>query len=304
MNWQRILRIIKLGLLNFWRNRWLSLAATLNMALTLLVISTFAISAITIKKTADTIREKIDITIYIKDSASVDDIVSLQRKLGDRPDVKTVKYISKEEALEVFKTQQKGKKVSEYITGADNPLPRSLEIKANKAEDLDNIATFIQQDQYSPMIENVSYQENKKIIERLIGLTKFTNEIGILLSLTFLITSILVILNTIRLTIFNRKDEIEIMCLVGANDQFIKIPFLIEGALYGIFAALIAFTMIGLGLSFVISRAWQELDPSLGAAINRFFTSNLWSVIGLEIILGVAISVSCSFVSIRKHLKI
>lgn len=96
-------RVLKLGLVNFWRNRWLSLAATLVMTLTLLIISTFAIMTLVIGKTTDSIREKMDISVYFNDSASIDQIIDLQNKIAARSDVKEVKYVSKEEALAIFK---------------------------------------------------------------------------------------------------------------------------------------------------------------------------------------------------------
>jgi len=304
MNFESSYRIIKLGLTNFWRNRWLSTVATMIMALTLLVISTFAILILAVDKTTESIRSKIDISIYFNESASVEQIVQMQKIIASRPDTKEVKYVSKDEAAEDFKKQYEGKKVIDYLNPENNPLPRSLEIKANNAESLKDIASFIGQEEFKPLIENVSYKEKKKVIEKLIALTSFIKEIGWILSGVFVVISILVILNTIRLAIFARKDEIEIMRLVGAGANFIKIPFVVEGILYGVLAAFFAFLLIWLGIGLIATRTPIELGSYLGTIMMGFFNNHAFAVIGLELIIGIIIGVVCSLFSIRKHIRI
>jgi cell division transport system permease protein len=297
-------RVLKLGLVNFWRNRWLSLAATLVMTLTLLIISTFAIMTLVIGKTTDSIREKMDISVYFNDTASISQIVDLQGKIAARSDVKEVKYVSKEEALAIFKEQQQGKKVANLISANDNPLPRSLEIKATQPEYLDQIAQFIGQDQFKPLLHNVSYQENKVVIQRLIGFTSFLKKMGWIASIIFVLISIMVILNTIRLTIFTRKDEIEIMRLVGASETFIRVPFIVEGFLYGFIATILATIFIRLGVVIITPMMDQYLGIDLSYRMVNFFSANFLTVIGLELLVGIVIGIGCSLFSIRKYLRI
>lgn len=296
-------RIIKLGLTNFWRNRWLSFAATLIMTLTLLIITTFVILTLVIGKNTASIREKMDISVRFQDSATNEQIVNLQRQIAARSDVKEVQYISKEEALERFKKQQKGKKVAEIITPEENPLSRSLDIKTTAAENLQLIADFLNQDQFKPIIRNISYQDNKKIIDRLIAITSFIKEVGWLMSGVFILISILVIMNTIRLTIFTRKDEIEIMRLVGANDSFVRIPFVVEGLLYGVLATIMAMALVWVGVAVLAPRTEQYLGLAMSQQMVHFFTSHFWLMLLLELIVGIIIGVACSLISIRKHIK-
>lgn len=304
MSWQSSSRIFKLGLINFWRNRWLSLAATLVMTVTLLIISMFVIMTLVIDKTTDSIRSKMDISVYFNDSASVDQIVDLQRQIASRSDVKEVKYISKEEALAIFKEQQEGKKISELIDPNENPLPRSLEIKATQPEFLDKIANFVGEDEFKPLIHNISYQENKVVIDRLIGVTSFLKKIGWIFSGIFVFISILVILNTIRLTILTRKDEVEIMRLVGASDNFIKVPFIVEGLLYGFFATIIATIFIRIGVSAVSPLIERYLGINMSQRMMAFFSGNFLTIVGLELLVGIVIGIGCSLISIRRYLKI
>ena len=304
MTWQTFTRVFKLGLVNFWRNKWLSLAATLVMTLTLLIISTFVIMSVVISKTTESIRSKMDISVYFQDSASVDQIINIQRQLAARSDVKEVKYISKEEALVIFKEQQQGKKIAELIDPNENPLPRSLEIKAVQPENLDAIYEFVSQEESKPLIHNISYQDNKKVIDRLLNITAFIKKIGWISSSIFVLISILVILNTIRLTILTRKDEIDIMRLVGASDAFIRVPFIVEGFLYGVIATVIATIMIKLGVVILSPMTTQYLGVDMSNRLMRFYSGNFWIILGLELFVGVAIGIGCSLISIRKNLKV
>lgn len=304
MNWQTFIRVLKLGTINFWRNRWLSLAATLVMTLTLLIISIFTMMTLVIGKTTDSIRSKMDISVYFNDTATVDQITDFQHKIAARSDVKEVKYISKEEALAIFKSQQAGKNVANLIDPNENPLPRSLEVKAMQPENLDQIAQFLGQADYKPMIHSISYQENKVVIERLLGMTTFLKKIGWLFSGIFVLISVLVILNTIRLTILTRKNEIEIMRLVGANDSFIKVPFVIEGLLYGVIATIVATLLIKIGMQIMTPLMNQYLGNSVSQQMNGFFSGNFLVIVGLELLVGVVIGVGCSLISIRKYLKV
>lgn len=304
MNWQTWIRVSKLGVVNFWRNRWLSLAATLVMTLTLLIISIFTMMTLVIGKTTDTIRDKMDITVYFNDTATVDQIINFQHQIASRSDVREVKYISKEEALAIFKSQQAGKSVASLIDPNENPLPRSLEVKAMQAENLDQVAAFLGQTEFAPMIHNISYKENKVVIDRLIGMTTFLKKIGWLFSGIFVLISILVILNTIRLTILTRKDEIEIMRLVGANDSFIKVPFVIEGLLYGVIATIVATILIKVGMQIMTPLMDKYLGVSVSTQMNSFFSGNFMAIIGMEFLVGIVIGIGCSLISIRKYLKV
>jgi len=303
MSSQSTTRIIKLGFVNFWRNGWLSLAATLIMTLTLLIISVFLIFNLVISATTTSIKSKIDMSVYFEETATDMQIQDLQLSVQQRNDVREITYISKDEALKRWQTTQKNEKIKLLVTANNNPLPRSLEIRANSPDDLDAIANFVGQDKYKTLVRKISYQENKGIVDKLINITRFSEKIGLILSIIFIVISILVILNTIRLTIFTRSTEIEIMRLVGANNSFITYPFIIEGVLYGFFATIISLALIWLGLHLISPMITNYLgDVPLG--LEGFFTAHLPWIILLELLLSVLITTVCSLISIRKNLKV
>lgn len=303
MSFRTLGRIIKLGFLNFWRNKWLSLAATLVMTLTILTISIFLILTLVINSTTQAIREKIDLTVTFNDSAKEEQILGLQNLLSSRSDTKMVKYISKDEAYENWLKLQTSEKVKNLVTRDNNPLPRSLQVKASNPESLESIANFISGPDYQEMVRTISYQKNKHLIERLISITKFVKKIGWILSATFVAISILVILNTIRLTIFTRREEIEIMRLVGANNSFIRIPFLIEGLLYGFLATLLATFALWLGI-YLISPVISQYLGEVNLNLMGFFTNYLPYIILLELSTGTIIGIACSLVSVQRHIRI
>lgn len=299
---QSFKRIVKLGLTNFWRNRWLSLAATLIMTLTLLTISVFLIFNLVVNETTQAIKEKIDLSVYFYDNVPDQKIQDLAAVLKERNDVTEVNFVSKEEAFNRWQQMQKNEKIRSLVTAEDNPLPRSLEVKAKTPENLEGIANYLAGDQYKDSIRKISYQENKDIIQKLISITKFSQKIGLILSIIFVAISILVILNTIRLTIFTREDEISIMRLVGANEMFVKIPFLVEGVLYGIFATILSLILIWLGLHLVSPMITRYLgDVSLN--LEGFFLNNIAWIALMEFAVAIFITSMCSLISIRRNLK-
>lgn len=305
MNWISISRITKLGLTNFWRNRWLSLASTLVMTLTLLIISTFVVMTIVINKTTDRIKEKMDITVYFNDSATTDEIADLQQQLASRADVQEVQYISKEEALQIWQEQQKNQRIRELVTSSENPLPRSLAIKATDPTKLNNINDYLMSDDFSSIIHKISYEENKVIIDKLLAITSFIKKIGWFFSIAFIAISILVILNTIRLAIFTRKDEVEIMRLVGASDRFIRVPFIVEGTLYGFLACLLAVILMWLGIFAIVTPLTnQYLGVTVTENMQLFFKSHFGLIFLLQFLVGILVGIGCSLFSIRKYLKV
>jgi cell division transport system permease protein len=303
MKTESAVRIVKLGLTNFWRNRWLSFAATLIMTLTLLIVTFFAISTIIINKVTDQVRSKMDVSVYFNDSASTTQITDLQKQLAQRSDVKTVTYVSKDDALKAFTSQKQNQQIANIISSNENPLPRSLDIKVIQAESIPAVADYLKQDTFSPIVQNISYQDNKVLIDRLVALTAFIREFGWLICGIFILISILVVINTVRLAMFTRKDEIEIMRLVGANDSFIKVPFVIEGVMYGIIATVFAMGLIWIGLAMILPSTKYYLGATDAQLLISFFLNNFWIMLFLELAVGVAIGVFCSLISIRKHLK-
>lgn len=289
-------------MISLWRNRWLSLAATLIMVLTLLTISIFVSLLFITNTTTEALREKVDMTVYFNDSTSKDQIFAIQNTLMTRSDIKNVKYISKEEALIVWQDRNSDdEKMRNIISADDNPLPRSLEVKTQNPEDLDNINTLLSANDYTPLIKNVSYRKNKDLIDRLVKITSFIKIAGWALSTIFVIIAILIIFNTIRLTIFARSEEIEIMKLVGASDWYVRGPFIVEGLAYGILGAILSSIVFYFAFKFTVPAAERYLG--LSDMNSSYLGMNIVVLITLQVIVGLLLGGFCSMWAVKRHLK-
>lgn len=302
MSFVALQRIFRTALNSLWRNSWLSVASTLIMIVTLIVISVFVSLTIITNKVTDALKDRIDMAAYIDDKVTQDQLFALQKVISARTDVLNVDYVSKEEALKRWRDRNSdNQKIRDVVTADNNPLPRSLEIKTKNPEDLENIAKMLESQEYSPLIKELSYKKNKDMINRLIRITDFIKTMGWSLSIIFILISILVIYNTIRLTIFARSEEIAIMKLVGATDWYIRGPFIVEGVAYGILATTIASIVSYITFRLLMPWAQQYLGGfNLGTGyLGVSFAMVVLLQLGVSIILGIV----CSVFAVKRHLK-
>ena len=295
-------RIIKTASVSLWRNRGLSLVSTLIMVITLIIISIFLSINIVTSKVTKALESRIDMVAYLREEASEDQITSLKRMLSNRSDVLEVEYVSKDEALKRWQERYRDNdKIRNAVSAENNPLPRSLEIKTKKTADLENVAKVLEDRSYSFVIRELSYTKNRDTINRLIRITNFVKIGGWSLSALFILISIMVIYNTIRLTIFARSDEIEIMRLVGASDWYVRGPFIAEGIAYGIAATIIASLLLLLSFHLIVPQVKQYLgDFDLGGG---YLGINVGLVILVQFFVGIILGFLCSFSAIKKYLK-
>jgi len=297
-----IKRITKTAFVSLWRNNWLSLAATLVMVLTLFTVSFFVCLMIMVNSTTSMLRSKVDISVYFSDSVSNDQIFKIENTLLARSDVKSVTYVSKEKALEIWKSQNSDNTQLRDIISSDyNPLPRSLEIKTEQTEDLDAVNSFLSSKDYKPLIKEISYRKNKDLVDRLIKITNFIKYVGWTLSILFVVISVLIIYNTIRLTIYARCEEIDIMKLVGAGDWYVQGPFILEGVAYGVVAAIFSSLILYLAAHFSLPAAGNYLGIANIDAIVAGIS--FWAIILSQLIVGVFLGTVCSVWAVKKHLK-
>ncbi len=297
-------RIIVAGTRNFFRNAWLSTAATAVMTVTLTIIVTSFISSSALTSTIKGVTDKIDISIYLKDSVSPEDAAALKGRLEKVENVQSVRYVSKKEALEIYRKQNVGNdKLLAAITEQDNPLPASLAIKTVDPKKLETIATFVNQPDIKALQSDPpSYSgANRQAIDRIVSVSNFFKTTGLVASIIFVVISTLIIFNTIRMAIFTRREEIEIMKLVGATKWFIRGPFIFEAVLYGIIAAVIA---VVLSYSLLLGGG-----PKLASYIDvhstiKFFQTYPLLIIGGELIIGILIGAFSSMLAMSRYLKL
>lgn len=300
-------RVFVIGAHSFLRNAWLSAAATIVMTITLGCILLTLFASYTLNSTVKSFTEKIDVSIFFKTEAMKSDIDKLSADLRNNAslEVKEVTYISKEEARKSFEEQNKDDiKTLQAIAQAEDAFPASIRVKTLDTDKLQNVVEVARQNKYKGIYDKDSYKDDAKrtAVDRLGNIAKFLQNGGLVASVIFGSISILVILNTIRMTIFNRRDEIEIMQLIGASKWYIRGPFLVEAAIYGAIAGICAnlfFYLLVLGQAPKLSSYVEEVRPS----VERF-QQLAWAVVPLTILVGVLIGSFSSYLAIRKHLKL
>lgn len=305
-----LMRIVRLGHVNFWRNRWLTLGATLLMTLTLTMISVSVVVSYVVRDTTNVVRDKIGVTIYFRDDTVPEEkILALKDRVVELPNVVEVVFISKKQALEIFQRLPINEDIKSPVDQEFNPLPRSLEVRLSDPDRIEAIQQGIQTADQEKIIcsECLSLSQNKEVVNQLIQGTRAIQQAGWLLSLFFGVIAIVNVLNIIRLTIAARSDEIEIMRYVGASNSFIRGPFVVEGMLYGILGTVLTSLLLpGLVRIWVGSTAGTGLSGMfsvLGTDAFSYLMSKLPVLIGIQLALGVGVGVLVSLISIRRYLK-
>jgi len=298
------LRIIKIGFVNFWRNLWLSLAATMVMTITLVIFSTLFLVFILTNYSLHTIQNTVDVSVYFKIGLAEEQIFKIKSEIAQDPRIKEVNYVSAAQAFDNFKAAHQNDPLitSSLNELSENPLPATLHIKTYKLDDYPAVATQLESDQYANFIDKVNFEDNRLVIDRLNQILKFVVTFGIALVAVFALIAILVIFNTITLTIYNRKEEVEIMRLVGATNWYIRGPFLTESILYSLFSTVVTGLLFVPVYAKVLPRVIAYVNPQVNLYGNSLF--NFWYLVVILFVLALVLSITSTMLAIRKYLKI
>lgn len=300
-------RITKAGAVNFMRNAWLSAAAIAVMVITLTIVLFSVIARATFNNTIEQINNKIDVSVYLKDDISAEQKDNLIKQTQQLSTVKSVVYVSKEEALASYKEENKDNlDLLLAISQTDNPLPASLKIKPVDPNNLSELKSFLDKEENKALqSDETSYSgDRKEAIDKISSATSFFQKAGFISIIIFTVISMLIIFNTIRMAIFNRRDELNIMRLLGASTWFIRGPFIVETMLYGLIAAIISVLICN--ALFSLSSTTFEAS-SLGlldiSYANKYFIDNYWLILTAQIGIGIVIGAASSFFATRRYLK-
>jgi cell division transport system permease protein len=304
----KIKRIIKAGAKSFTRNGSVSVASTLVMTVTLSVVASLIFVGALLQSTLQGIREKVDINVYLETTATESQAQALLTALQSRPEVEEVTYTSAEQALEAFRARHSENPLIqdalEEVGG--NPLEASLNIRAVDPSYYQAIADFVQAQNVSGdgtvgIVNKISYIENKEAIDTLSRIIQSSEKLGLIVAIFFVLISMLITFNTVRLAIYTSKDEIGVMRLVGASSRYIKGPFIIIGVIYGIVGALI--TLI---IFYPITYWLGPLTFNLGTGMNVFhyYLANFLQITGIVMGAGILLGVIASYLAVRKYINV
>ncbi|MHB9019592.1 MAG: cell division protein FtsX [Minisyncoccota bacterium] len=298
-----LFRIIKYGFQGFKRNSWLSITTIVVMTLTLLVFIGLILFSVLTTDTINLLKEKIDISVYFKNETSEDNILKIKRSLESLNEVKTIEYISRDEALKVFKERHKeDTTISEAIDVLEtNPLSASLNIKAKDPKDYPIITAYLNNESLKEQVEQVSYNQNQVVIDRLATIVDTVQKSGMVLILVLSLVAVLVSLNAIMLAIHSTREEISIMRLVGATNIFIRGPYIVQGILYGLIAGILSIVFVA-PLAYFSAPYIEMITPEIN--LWSYLMANIFSLTGYQILFGILLGTISSSIAVRKYLKI
>ncbi|MGH7195680.1 MAG: cell division protein FtsX [Candidatus Saccharimonadales bacterium] len=303
-------RIIRTGAVNFSRNLSLAAAAMAVMVVTLTIILFSIIASATFNNTVAQITSKINISVYLNNKITTSQRQDLMAGLRNLPNVKSLNYVSKNQALAEYKSENAGNSnLLQAVSEAGNPLPASIQVTPKDTSKIQGIKNFVDQSQYKNLQDpqaGTSYSGARKTaINKISHAANILKEVGVIGVIVFALISVLIIFNTIRMAIFNRRDEINIMRLLGASTSFIRGPFVVESLIYGIIAALVSTAIVY--ILFVGSSSALQASSlgllNIGYA-NHFFKSHFWVLLTLQIAIGILIGAASSIIATRRYLKL
>lgn len=307
--WITFMRMCRYGVNNFSRNAWLTIAATAVMTITLVVVFVTLSARNVLVDTVSEIREKVDMSIYVKNDITPEDVQKIQAGLeGLTSSVRGVTYVSPDQARTAFAQENKGEAdMLNALNESTNEFPGTFRISPVDINKTDELRNFVATDptlkvQIDPNREPSFAGQRRSAIENIGRWVGFAETAGLVASVIFIAISSLIVFNTIRMAIFNRKDEIQMMKLIGADRNFIRGPFVVEAIVYGVIAAVVA-TVIGVSLLYASSDQLLSYGVVLQGTIDFMTTYLVFVLLGM-IGLGATIGIISSLLATRRYLKI
>ena len=280
----------------FWRNPVMSLASTFTVGLMLLLFAFFLATDRGLQAAVGVLESKVELALFVEDDARVSDVLALRSRIEADPAVSRVDYVTKEQAMARLVDIASRRPDIQLVDTSSNPLQNSLEIKLAHAQDAQRVAASLREEIGKGVVADVV--DNPQVVDKLLTITRVLSFGGLAVLAMMLIVALFVIVNTIRIAVHARRDEIEIMKLVGATDWFVRWPFILEGMLVGALGAVAATVVVLLAAG-----------PVMGAMVNfieilplSFGQTFVWQLVGSVFALALAVGGGGAMLSVRAHL--
>jgi cell division transport system permease protein len=299
----KLKRTFKEGLDNFYRNGWLSFATVSVLAISLYIISVTMILGVASTIVRQNVQAKINVSVYFNADVEEAKIQEIRGKLTVLAGVKSIDFVSKEQALEQFKKLgNNNPSISQALDEiGENPLLPALVIKAKSPEQYEIIVKDINGSSFATDISRIDYEENKAAINRLNTIIKLVEQVGMTLGIVFVFIGVLITFNAIRLTMYSHRQEFEIMRLVGASNIYIRMPFVFEGVFYGASSAVSVMIALFITSNFLVPITRGSIA---GGSILDFYLGHFFIIFFLLLISGIALGTISAVIAIRRYLKI
>jgi cell division transport system permease protein len=303
-----IRRIIQGGFASFFRNSFVSLASVLVMTITLMISGTLFFVDKILESALVLIQNKVDVNVYLENSATEEEALTLKERLEGRPGVAAVEYISREEALERYIERNKNDPINLEVLDelGENPLGAVLNVRATNPSEYESINAFLNTDAAAgeggaDIIREVNYTNNQVIIERLINLIDRTEFVSLVIAVAVSAIAILVTFNTFRLIIYMARDEVAVMKLVGASDDYIRGPFVVTGMITGLFAAILTMILFYPATYFVAPGIETYIES---INIHDYYLANFGQLLVLLSVAGIILGAISSSLAVKRYLRV
>ncbi len=301
-------RIFKYGTLGFVRNGFVSMATVLVMTIALFMIASSMYADAALKSVLSTLKSQVDINIYFAPDVDEKSILQLKDELSKLSEVKDLRYISKDKVLEEFKKRHGDDEETMHALQelGDNPFGATLAVRAKDPSQYEAIAKYITEKMNSinkdqKIIDKVNFTDSKKAIDTLNNIIYSSKKMALGLIAFLVIVAVLIVFNTIRLAIYTNKEEISVMKLVGASDWYAQGPFIVEGALDGLFSAILTMLIL-YPTSLYLSAASKAFLGSFDTM--EYFTSHFWNLSAVVFGVGIMLGVVSSYLALKKYLDV
>jgi cell division transport system permease protein len=293
INFNAISFFLKETIIGLKRSSLMTVIAVATVSITLIILGLFMLISVNLGKVTQDIVSKLEIRLFLKPNLTIEDIQLFRRKLKAIDGVKDVVFINSSTAWNSFQENYSHLNLNEYIT--ENPLPHSLNIKIKRTKDLKPILLYIKR--FDTIIDDIVY--GGELADRVTIFRRVMFVAGWSLIVLLVFASLFIIVNTIRLTVIARDEEISIMQLVGATNRFIKGPFLIEGFIIGVTGAAVAVSILYGTYTLIISQLIQKM-PFIPFITNH---SSVYYIYGFVLVAGASIGMLGAYISVSRSLK-
>lgn len=293
---RRVAYVLSAAAQGFLRNPAMSLASTFTVTLMLTLFAFFMTADRGLQATVAVLEGKVELALFIDDNAKVSDILALKARIESDPAVARVDYVTKEQALKRLQEIAARRPDFELTDISTNPLPASLEIKMAEAAQAKRLASDLRAEVGKGVVYDII--DNPQVVDQLLTITRILSFGGVAILAMMLVVALFVIVNTIKLAVHARRDEIEIMKLVGASDWFVRWPFILEGMIVGGLGAVVSLAVLFAAAGPVTAVMTEFLDVLPVSFGTDFAVQLVASVLGVALLVGAG----GATLSVRSHL--
>jgi cell division transport system permease protein len=297
---------MKAGFVGFWRSAYVSLASIFVLTVALFVIGSTIFVDQLLSKSLDTLQSKVDINVYFVPDAPQEEIDRILQAIEAQPDVASVEYTSREEALRLYRERNQNDEIAMQALDEldENPLGANLAIQAQETSQYEQVARFLDEQRaleepQTPVIDEINYVRNKDSIDTLTSVINTVEQASLVVLVVLLIAAVLITFNTIRLAIYTAREEIAIMRLVGASNMYIRGPFMLQGVMYGFLASVLTMALFYPILVWLGPRTESFFELNL----LTYYLTNFGHIFGVLGGIGVVLGLVSSILAITRYLR-